>query len=78
MSHVKILAKEEYVALVKENIEKFTKEELCQDTWKRFSEKLDYVLVDMKNADSYKAFKEHVDPNRMMVCYFAHASFDFW
>jgi glucose-6-phosphate 1-dehydrogenase len=65
------ISKEEYVALVKENIEKFTDEALCQDTWERFAEKLDYVLVDMKNAESYKAFKTHVDPNRMMVCYFA-------
>ena len=65
------ITKEEYVALVKESIENFSKEELCQDTWKRFSEKLDYVLVDMKNPDSYKAFKEHVDLKRMMVCYFA-------
>lgn len=61
----------EYVSLVKENIEKFTKEALCEETWKRFSEKLDYVVVDMKNVASYKAFKEHVDPKRLMVCYFA-------
>jgi glucose-6-phosphate 1-dehydrogenase len=65
------ISQEEYVALVKENIEKFTDEALCQETWERFSEKLDYVIVDMKNADSYKAFKEHVDPERLMVCYFA-------
>jgi len=65
------MSREEYVALVKENIENFSKETLCLDTWKRFSEKLDYVLVDMKNPDSYKAFKEHVDPQRLMVCYFA-------
>ncbi len=37
------ISTEEYVALVKENIEKFSKEELCQKTWERFSEKLDYV-----------------------------------
>jgi len=60
-----------YVTLVKENIEKFTKETLCEETWKRFSEKLDYVQIDMKDASSYKAFKNHVDPKRMMVCYFA-------
>jgi glucose-6-phosphate 1-dehydrogenase len=65
------ISQEEYVALVKENIEKFTKEALCLETWERFSKKLDYVQVDMKNAASYKAFKEHVDPARMMVCYFA-------
>jgi glucose-6-phosphate 1-dehydrogenase len=62
---------DEYVAMVKGNIEKFSGEKLCEETWARFSAKLDYVLVDMKNADSYKAFKEHVDPQRMMVCYFA-------
>jgi glucose-6-phosphate 1-dehydrogenase len=65
------ISKEEYLALVKENIEKFSKEALCQDTWERFSEKLDYVCVDMKNTDSYQAFKDHVDPKRLMVCYFA-------
>jgi glucose-6-phosphate 1-dehydrogenase len=65
------ISNEEYVALVKENIEKFTDEELCQATWERFSEKLDYVLIDMKNAESYNAFKEHVNPDRLMVCYFA-------
>jgi glucose-6-phosphate 1-dehydrogenase len=65
------LSQEDYVALVKENIEKFTKEPLCQETWVRFSEKLDYVKVDMKDIASYKAFKDHVDPKRMMVCYFA-------
>jgi glucose-6-phosphate 1-dehydrogenase len=65
------ISNEEYVALVKENIEKFTDKELCQATWERFSEKLDYILIDMKNADSYNAFKEHVNPDRLMVCYFA-------
>jgi glucose-6-phosphate 1-dehydrogenase len=65
------ISKEEYIALVKENIEKFSKEELCTETWARFSEKLDYIRVDMKNHESYKAFEEHVDPNRIMVCYFA-------
>ena len=65
------ISQKDYIALVKENIEKFSKEELCQETWKRFAEKLDYVQVDMKNAVSYQAFKEHVDPNRLMVCYFA-------
>ncbi|WP_158971540.1 glucose-6-phosphate dehydrogenase [Paraglaciecola sp. L3A3] len=65
------ISKEEYVALVKENIEKFSKEALCAETWGRFQEKLDYACVDMKNIESYKAFKEIVDPKRIMVCYFA-------
>ncbi|AWL12141.1 Glucose-6-phosphate dehydrogenase (NADP(+)) [Saliniradius amylolyticus] len=62
---------DEYVALVKENIEKFSGEALCQDTWQQFSAKLDYVKVDMKDTASYGAFKEHVDASRTMVCYLA-------
>ncbi|WP_299080767.1 glucose-6-phosphate dehydrogenase [uncultured Paraglaciecola sp.] len=65
------ISQDEYITLVKENIERFTSEALCPDTWKRFAAKLDYIMVDMKNAKSYAAFKEHVDPDRMMVCYFA-------
>jgi glucose-6-phosphate 1-dehydrogenase len=33
------ISRDEYITLVKENIEQFSKEELCQDTWERFSEK---------------------------------------
>lgn len=62
---------EEYVAVVKENIEKFSGEKLCSETWERFSAKLDYVCVDMKDCESYNAFKEHVDDSRTMVCYLA-------
>lgn len=65
------LSAKAYVALVKENIEKFSKETLCEETWKLFSAKLKYVKVDMKNIESYKAFKPHVNPKRRMVCYFA-------
>ena len=61
---------QEYIALVKENIEKFGGEALCEETWERFSAKLNYVCVDMKNADSYSVFAEHVDVGRTMVCYF--------
>lgn len=62
---------EEYVGLVKENIEKFGGEPLCEETWSRFSAKLDYVCVDMKDIDGYSQFKEHVDASRTMVCYLA-------
>lgn len=62
---------EEYVSMVKENIERFSGEALCEETWRRFSAKLDYVCVDMKSADAYVAFKEHVDVERTMVCYLA-------
>lgn len=61
----------DYVKLVKENIEKFTGEALCEETWARFSAKLDYVCVDMKDPKCYKVFKEHVDVKRTMVCYLA-------
>ncbi|GAA0852540.1 glucose-6-phosphate dehydrogenase [Aliiglaciecola litoralis] len=60
-----------YKKQVKQNIEEFGGETLCLDTWKRFSEKLDYVCVDMKDEKSYQVFKDHVDKSRTMVCYLA-------
>ncbi|WJG11091.1 glucose-6-phosphate dehydrogenase [Aliiglaciecola sp. LCG003] len=65
------ISQEDYVTLVKENIVSFGGEELCEDTWQRFSAKLDYVCVDMKDIDSYDVFKEHVNKTRTMVCYLA-------
>jgi glucose-6-phosphate 1-dehydrogenase len=65
------ISKEEYIALAKENIEKFSKEPLCLETWQRFVEKLEYACVDMKSVESYQVFKQLVDPSRIMVCYFA-------
>lgn len=62
---------EEYREMVKTNIEKFSDEQLCDETWQRFSSKLDYVCVDMKDTESYRVFAEHVDSSRTMVCYFA-------
>ena len=65
------ISQKDYVKSVKQNIEEFSGESLCEETWKRFSEKLDYVCVDMKNEDSYHVFKDHVDKSRTMVCYLA-------
>ncbi|BDX05950.1 glucose-6-phosphate dehydrogenase [Planctobacterium marinum] len=65
------MTQEEYVTLVKENIEKFTGEALCDDTWQRFSTKLDYVQIDMQDYDSYAALQGCVDESRTMVCYLA-------
>ena len=62
---------DEYVDVVKENIEKFSGEKMCQETWERLSAKLDYVCVDMKNCESYSVFSGHVDSDRTMVCYLA-------
>jgi glucose-6-phosphate 1-dehydrogenase len=64
-------SQDDYLALVKENVEKFTKEEICPDAWARFEARLDYSCVDMKTIESYKTLKSHVDPKRTMVCYFA-------
>lgn len=62
---------EDYVAMVKENIEKFSGEKICEDTWLRFSEKLSYAYVDMKDIASYQSLVAHRDKHKTMVCYFA-------
>ena len=62
---------EEFIGIAKENIEKFTGEAICSETWERFSAKLAYVQIDMKDCESYKALQTHVDEERTMVCYFA-------
>jgi glucose-6-phosphate 1-dehydrogenase len=61
----------EYVSKVKENISKFLGETFCDETWQRFEQRLDYVQIDMKNAEDYSKLCEHVDVSRTMVCYFA-------
>lgn len=65
------ISNEEYVELVKQNIEEFSGEKLCIKTWESFSARLTYMLVDMKTQKSYSAFKELVDEKRTMVCYLA-------
>ncbi|MBF7072595.1 glucose-6-phosphate dehydrogenase [Glaciecola sp. MH2013] len=62
---------EDYATQVKDNIEKFTDEPFCKDTWKRLIKRLDYVQIDMKTPKDYKKLCEHVDPARTMVCYLA-------
>jgi glucose-6-phosphate 1-dehydrogenase len=61
----------EYQNLVKENIEKFTGDTLCETTWQRLCARLQYVQVDMLDEDGYSAFANHVNPEKVMVCYFA-------
>lgn len=65
------LTTDEYKALVKENIENFTGESVCEVSWARFEHKLDYVKVDLVDSASYQALKTHVDEKRTMVCYLA-------
>lgn len=65
------VTQEEYVELVKANIEKFTGNSLCNDTWERFSAKLEYVQIDMQDYDSYSLLQGCIDESRTMVCYLA-------
>lgn len=65
------VTQEEYVELVKTNIEKFTGNSLCNDTWERFSAKLEYVQIDMQDYDSYSLLQGCIDESRTMVCYLA-------
>ena len=65
------LTNAKYIKTVKENFVKFLGEEICEETWKRFSQRLNFVTVNMKEANDYKKLCEHVDPKTVMVCYFA-------
>ncbi len=65
------MALNEYINTVRENLENFIAEELCDETWLRFLERLNYVQVNMIDHADYKKLCEHVDVNRVMVCYFA-------
>lgn len=67
------LSHQDYQALVKTNVEKFSGEALCEETWKTFNARLDYVKIDLTDASAYKELCEHVDTERTMVCYFATA-----
>lgn len=62
---------DEYVALVRENIEKFSAADVCLESWQRFAARLNYICLDMQQPDDYHAFEQHVDPARTMVCYLA-------
>ncbi len=65
------LSLEEYVAMVRENLDAFSKEAICEKTWETMVSKLDYVQVNMTDCESYQALQTHVDINRTMVCYLA-------
>jgi glucose-6-phosphate 1-dehydrogenase len=62
---------EQFVEKVKDNIESFSGETLCEETWKRFLERIDYVKIDMKDPENYSLLESHVDPSKIMVCYLA-------
>lgn len=60
-----------YVKTVRENFVEFLGEEICETTWKRFVKRLDFATISMTVHDDYKKLCEHVDKERVMVCYFA-------
>jgi glucose-6-phosphate 1-dehydrogenase len=60
-----------YVKTVRDNFEQFLGEDICEETWKKFIARLHYAKIDMNEASDYKKLCEHVDSERVMVCYFA-------
>lgn len=62
-----------FCQIVKENIEKFSGDVLCEETWAKFVQRLDYVKIDITDTEAYGELVEHVDASRTMVCYFATA-----
>jgi glucose-6-phosphate 1-dehydrogenase len=65
------LTNDEYVEKVRENFIKFLGEEICEDTWNRFVARLDFVTVNITDTSDYESLCEHVNSERIMVCYFA-------
>lgn len=65
------LTPEEFAEKVRENIESFSGEKLCEKTWQRLCKRIDYAQIDMKDSDSYRLLESHVDPSKIMVCYLA-------
>jgi glucose-6-phosphate 1-dehydrogenase len=65
------LTKSQYAKIVRENLDEFLSEELCEETWKRFMKRLTFVTIDMTEQEDYKKLCENVNAERTMVCYFA-------
>lgn len=63
---------EEFVDLVKEALETFMKEDIVEEIWDKFSAKLDYCMVDLRDIADYAKLQKHVDQSqRVMVNYFS-------
>ena len=65
------MGNKEYLATVRANIDEFLDEEVCEQTWLRFSKRLKYVDVNLTETRDFKKLCKHVDVERVMVCYFA-------
>ncbi|AWB67820.1 glucose-6-phosphate dehydrogenase [Saccharobesus litoralis] len=60
----------DYVELVEDALDTFVKEGIDQKVWNRFKARLDYCMVNMREAEDYKKLAAHVDlENRVMVNY---------
>lgn len=63
---------EQYREVVRQNMEEFLKEPLCEETWARFSKRLFFFNIDIHELDSFSNLNAYLkDSNRCTVYYFA-------
>ncbi len=62
---------ESYIDVVKQNLERFLNEAICEETLKKFLARLVYVKVNLKNSEDYVLLTEQLSDERTAVCYFA-------
>ncbi|MDU2734352.1 MAG: glucose-6-phosphate dehydrogenase [Mixta calida] len=61
-----------YVGFVREALNAFLKEEMDEEVWSRFAERLDFCPLDVNDAEGFSALKEKVDQEkRITINYFA-------
>ncbi|SHG85027.1 glucose-6-phosphate dehydrogenase [Ferrimonas marina] len=65
------MPQEEYVAAVKEALSTFLKEPLDEGTWTDFQQRLTFYSTDFTDPAGYAGLKEVLNPNSVMVNYFA-------
>lgn len=63
---------DKYREIVRENMEEFLKEPLCEETWQRFSKRLYFFNVDIRKSESFAELKDFLkDSTNCAVYYFA-------
>jgi len=66
------MSTDEYIAMARESLATFMKEEVDGDIWARFAGRLRYVQIDLASHDQYNKLCEIIDPvARIMVNYCA-------
>lgn len=58
------ISTEDYVAFVRESMERFVEEPIDGAVWERFAKRLRYVRIDLREADQYNRLQGCVDPKR--------------